>query len=50
MLSRYSHIRTAAKRGALEDVDRKRTAARAQLLENRQEQAAAEAQPAAQIQ
>jgi integrase len=50
MLSRYAHIRTEAKRGALEDVDRKRTAARAQSLENRQRQAAAEAQAAAQIQ
>jgi len=49
MLSRYAHIRTEAKRGALEDVDRKRMAARAQSLENRQTQAAAEAQPAAQI-
>jgi integrase len=50
MLSRYAHIRTEAKRGALEDVDRKRMAARAQSLENRQTQAAAEAQAAARIQ
>ena len=50
MLSRYAHIRTEAKRGALEDVDRKRMAARAQSLENRQAQAAAKAQATGQIQ
>ena len=50
MLSRYAHIRTEAKREALEDVDRKRKAARAQSLEKRQKQAAAEAQAAPQIQ
>ena len=50
MLSRYAHIRTQAKRGALEDVDQKRMAARPQLLENRQKQAAAAAQAEAQIQ
>jgi integrase len=50
MLSRYAHIRTEAKRGALEDVDRKRMAARARSRENRQTQAAAEALAEAQIQ
>ena len=44
MLSRYAHIRTEAKRGALEDVDRKWMAARAQSLENRQAQATAQLQ------
>ena len=50
MLSRYAHIRTEAKRGALEDVDRKRMAARTLLLKSSQKQAAAEAQAAAQVQ
>jgi integrase len=40
MLSRYSHIRTEAKRKALEDVERKRAAARERLKEATQKEAA----------
>lgn len=40
MLSRYSHIRTKAKRRALEEVQRNRAAARERLKQARQQEAA----------
>ncbi len=47
MLSRYAHIRTEAKRAALEEVERKRAAARERLKEAGREQAADAQAPAA---
>jgi len=40
MLSRYSHIRTEAKRKALEDVERKRTAQKVRLNTRSEESSA----------
>jgi hypothetical protein len=47
MLSRYAHIRTEAKRKALEDVERKRAVAQERIKEASHKRAATEARIAA---